>query len=207
MAEKTHKKPPLQERSRQTVKSILEAATRILSRDGLSGLNTNRVAEVAGVSVGSVYQFFKNKESILEELLTSALDRNLEELVETARKSSEAGFGVREFLDTVIDNLYESFEKRGFVTAALLEHAPQLLGMKRFRAIDDRLIPIFRETLRKTGLKIRPADEEMAIFVVMQSVRGVFTMAFSRKMSSEQKLRVKRELVEMCVRYLEPESA
>ena len=50
------RKAPRQPRSAATVAAILQAATRVLSRESLAGFNTNRVAEVAGVSVGSLYQ-------------------------------------------------------------------------------------------------------------------------------------------------------
>lgn len=62
------KKKPKQARSRETVETLVEATTRILERDGLEGLTTNRVAEVAGVSIGSLYQYFPNKEALVEEV-------------------------------------------------------------------------------------------------------------------------------------------
>ena len=62
------RKRPKQGRSKFTVDSILEAATRILIADGYASFNTNRVAEVAGVSVGSLYQYFPNKEAIVAAL-------------------------------------------------------------------------------------------------------------------------------------------
>ena len=62
------RKNPLQERSRRTRDDILVAAARVLAREGLPRFNTNRVAEVAGVSVGSLYQYFPNKEALLCEL-------------------------------------------------------------------------------------------------------------------------------------------
>lgn len=62
------RKKPAQARSRQMMSDILEAAARVLSQDGLSGFNTNHVAEVAGVSVGSLYQYFPNKEALLLQL-------------------------------------------------------------------------------------------------------------------------------------------
>ena len=62
------RKKPKQERSAATVEAILEATARILSREGRARLSTNRVAELAGVSVGSLYQYFPNKESLVAEL-------------------------------------------------------------------------------------------------------------------------------------------
>jgi AcrR family transcriptional regulator len=64
------RKQPRQARSERLVATILEAAIRVLARDGARGFTTARVAETAGVSVGSLYQYFPNKESILFRLQT-----------------------------------------------------------------------------------------------------------------------------------------
>jgi AcrR family transcriptional regulator len=63
------RKTPLQSRSIDTVAVILEAAARILELRGFEGFNTNAVAERAGVSIGSLYQYFPNKDSLLSKLL------------------------------------------------------------------------------------------------------------------------------------------
>ncbi|TCK99757.1 TetR family transcriptional regulator [Shimia isoporae] len=63
------RKKPKQERARATYEAILEAAARILVRGGLDALNTNRVAEVAGVSIGTLYQYFPTKQAILTEII------------------------------------------------------------------------------------------------------------------------------------------
>jgi AcrR family transcriptional regulator len=62
------RKQPQQSRSAQLVADILEAAIRVLVRDGAYRFTTARVAEAAGVSVGSLYQYFPNKEAILFRL-------------------------------------------------------------------------------------------------------------------------------------------
>lgn len=56
---------PRQARSRVTYDSILEAAVQVLARDGATGLTTNRVAERAGVSIGTLYQYFPDKAAIV----------------------------------------------------------------------------------------------------------------------------------------------
>lgn len=63
------RKVPGQARSRQTVTVILEASACILETDGLRGFNTNAIAERAGVSIGSLYQYFPNKDAILLALI------------------------------------------------------------------------------------------------------------------------------------------
>jgi AcrR family transcriptional regulator len=62
------RKAPLQTRSRATVDVILEAAARVLAERGYAGTNTNLIAAVAGVSVGSIYQYFPNKDAIVVAL-------------------------------------------------------------------------------------------------------------------------------------------
>src|ERR1700691_378588 len=62
------RKAPRQARSTRLVEDTLEAAVRILARDGAQRFTTIRVAEEAGVSVGSLYQYFPNKQAILYRL-------------------------------------------------------------------------------------------------------------------------------------------
>jgi AcrR family transcriptional regulator len=69
------RKAPRQARSAQLVEDTLEAAIRILARDGAKRFTTARVAAAAGVSVGSLYQYFPNKESILFRLQTDEWKR------------------------------------------------------------------------------------------------------------------------------------
>ena len=62
------RKTPRQERSGRMNRFILEAAARVLEEDGPAGFNTNRVAERAGISVGSLYQYYPNKAALLFRL-------------------------------------------------------------------------------------------------------------------------------------------
>jgi AcrR family transcriptional regulator len=69
------RKAPKQQRSSQLVADILEAAIRVLEREGAPRFTMARVAEKAGVSVGSLYQYFPNKEAILFQLQTGEWDQ------------------------------------------------------------------------------------------------------------------------------------
>jgi AcrR family transcriptional regulator len=63
------RKQPKQARARATVEAVVEAAARILERDGASALNTNHIADVAGVSIGTLYQYFPTKEAVIAALI------------------------------------------------------------------------------------------------------------------------------------------
>lgn len=67
-ASPTRRRRPRQQRALQTVDAVLEAAIRVLRREGFDALTTNRIAEVAGVSIGSVYQYFPHKGAIFAAL-------------------------------------------------------------------------------------------------------------------------------------------
>lgn len=73
---KDPRRTPTQRRSRETVAVILEAAARILASDGADALSTNHIAEVAGVSVGSLYQYFPDRDSLVAALVDDRLARD-----------------------------------------------------------------------------------------------------------------------------------
>lgn len=62
------RRKPTQERAQEKIELILEAATRILHKQGMVALTTNEIAAVSGVSIGTIYQYFSNKEEILMRL-------------------------------------------------------------------------------------------------------------------------------------------
>ncbi|MBW4079354.1 MAG: TetR/AcrR family transcriptional regulator [Acidobacteria bacterium] len=85
---RTELKRPSQARSIATFSSILDASTQIIVERGVQGLNTNLVAERAGVNIGTVYHYFPDKTAILVELFRTDLARRLAHLTEKLREVS-----------------------------------------------------------------------------------------------------------------------
>jgi AcrR family transcriptional regulator len=73
----TPRKQPRQGRAKATRDAIIEAAAQIVARDGLAGFNTNAVAQRAGVSIGSLYQYFPNKDAVMAALIRHQIGRQL----------------------------------------------------------------------------------------------------------------------------------
>lgn len=97
------KKQPQQARSRELVSAIVEAAARVFDERGYDATTTNHVADVAGVSVGSVYQYFTDKRS----LLTALHERHAEhvlQVIDDARRQAP-GRGLQASVETVIGGL------------------------------------------------------------------------------------------------------
>ncbi|RED52318.1 TetR/AcrR family transcriptional regulator [Aestuariispira insulae] len=95
MFRKTSLKPrkkPRQARSSQLVDVILQAAARILEREGLTGYNSNRIAEVAGVSIGSFYQYFPNKEAVTAQLIRQSQEQLIEGVSAVLDQSGDEAF-------------------------------------------------------------------------------------------------------------------
>src|ERR1700712_3749569 len=74
------RKTPSQTRALRTVDTLFEAATRILASEGEAGFTTNRIAERAGFSIGTLYQYFPSKEAIVVALVRRHRERVLREL-------------------------------------------------------------------------------------------------------------------------------
>jgi AcrR family transcriptional regulator len=62
------RRQPKQRRAQQTVEVVLQGAVRVIGREGIDAVTTNRIAEAAGVSIGSLYQYFPDKHAIFEAL-------------------------------------------------------------------------------------------------------------------------------------------
>ena len=93
------KRLPKQERSKQIVDSVLEGATRILAKVRLKDASTNKIAEMAGVGIGSLYDYFQNKEAIA----VSLIDRHINEVLQDFHILLEEG--PEKTLDTKIDEI------------------------------------------------------------------------------------------------------
>lgn len=115
------RKAPRQARSARLVEDILEAAIRILARDGARRFTTARVAEAAGVSVGSLYQYFPNKEAILFRLQTDEWRRTAALLDGILADTSRAP--LRRLRDTVLAFFRSEWEEAA-LRLALADAAP-----------------------------------------------------------------------------------
>jgi AcrR family transcriptional regulator len=154
---------PRQARSRLTVEAVLDAVARILKREGVAAVTTNRIAEVAGVSIGSVYQYFPDKAAIYAALH----DRHVRDM---SRRIDE----------TLVDHAGSSLEElvRALVTAMVDAHAadPELHELITneipnrggARAFENRLRSALELALasRRDRIALSPRERERVLFVL-----------------------------------------
>jgi AcrR family transcriptional regulator len=79
------RKNPKQERSQTLVGAVLEASARILDLNGYARLTTNKVAELAGVSIGSLYQYFPGKDALMAAVLERHVNQIMDQFVEQVK--------------------------------------------------------------------------------------------------------------------------
>lgn len=106
------KKQPKQQRSQVMVESILEAATRVLSTSKLSQITTNKLADIAGVGIGSLYEYFPNKNSIVVTLMDKHMQAHLDRFFKSLESESTTEGLMQVMLDMIRD---EYVEKKQFL--------------------------------------------------------------------------------------------
>jgi AcrR family transcriptional regulator len=103
------RREPTQRRALQTVEAVLDAVVRVLKLHGVDGVTTNRIAQVAGVSIGSVYQYFPDKRAIFRALH----DRHVEQIsrVIDATLVEQASSSLDDFVRALITALVRAHTK------------------------------------------------------------------------------------------------
>lgn len=166
------RKIPKQSRARATVAAIVEAAARILEEQGFDAMNVNRVAELAGVSIGSLYQYFPSKlalaGAVADELGREAAIRFGEGLDRVAELPLEAA------IEAVVRRVFEIFRLRPRLRALIAKTLPEAVSHFDTPELDDRARALLVGYLTHVdGLRI-PADRvEAAVDVLMASVQAV----------------------------------
>lgn len=130
-----------------TVEAILEAAARILEADGMSALNTNLVAQTAGVSVGSLYQYFPSKEAIVAELIRQMRAEMLLDL-ETAA-AQLADLPLAEQVEPLIRASVAHHQRRPVLAVALEGLETDLPMQQEIDALKGRIATLLVELLTR----------------------------------------------------------
>ena len=139
------RKQPRQARAAVMVETILEAAARVLGDRSLAAFNTNRVAEVAGVSVGSVYQYFPNKSALVAALIERA-QAALADAVERS-VGQTAGQPLAEVLSRLTDIAIEHQFGNALLAAALDHEEERLPVDEVLTATQSRIVNAVQTSL------------------------------------------------------------
>jgi len=144
------RKRPRQARSVATFEAILEAAARILESLGFAGFNTNAVAELAGVSIGSIYQYFPSKDALIVELIRRERAKLSNRIVEAIQQHDTAD--LKEKLKLIMHAAVQHQLSRPQL-ARTLEFASELIGKDTEESEHQHeLETIITDLLKRSGV-------------------------------------------------------
>ncbi len=203
------RKRPKQSRSAELVRAIREACLQILDQEGAERLTTQRIADVAGVNIASVYQYFPNKEAVLAEVY----ENQLAELADLASAEFQRIWKLSS----------KSFE--GTLRAIIAMEADFLLQLYRMnpdfyqqyhQALDVRervnqrtqaesnpsWADWFSQFLAQHAEKLRPGDRETQAFLARHTLEGALTAALRERPEALGEAAFREEVLVLLLRYL-----
>ena len=194
------RKEPRQSRAKETVEVLLTAAARILTSEGFEALTTNRVATVAGVSVGSLYQYFPNKEALVRALC----ERHTRGVRDRIRaRFEEAWEGPHEALSrAVIHGMVEIRRHQPKLHQELLRLAPAVGGLQELHAVEQEIEALLARYIASRPKEFGTADPALRAFIVCHAVQACVHGAVLEKPNWLKDDRLVEELVAMVTRYL-----
>ncbi len=134
------RKPPQQARSRRMVERLIDATARTIAEEGLAAATTARIAEVAGVSIGSLYQYFGDK----EQLYAALLERMTAELVMLVDQHSRQldSQPLRDWVAGLLDAVWMGLEADQGLYLRVLRHWPQLDVLPGMDILEQKLLSV-----------------------------------------------------------------
>ena len=196
---KPARKPPRQSRSRLTVGAILDAAIRVLEQEGADAATTTRIAEVAGVSVGTLYQYFGNRDAILDALQDREFERATAFML---RVLAERAGSPEQIARSVIQGLLELYAACPALHRLLVVEGLRVTPTDRVQAFDLRMVSAIRGFLAHSGLPIRRRDHDVAAFVIYHSVRATMLARLLESPAGLSDGALVEELSDLVVSYL-----
>jgi AcrR family transcriptional regulator len=194
------RKLPQQDRSRLTVEAILEATTHILTQEGYDKANTNRIAERAGISIGSLYQYFPNKESLMAALIEQHSDE-IAQLMESKLKDlSDAPLEIA--IPALIKAVIAAHAIDPCLHQVLSEEIPRSERSQQVQKADERIGELLRAYLTRWNERIRPQNLEMTVFILKRTIESLCHSAVIEQPNFVSNHQFEQEVANLVLLYL-----
>jgi AcrR family transcriptional regulator len=182
------------------VEVILDATIRIFDNEGAEAASTSRIAEVAGVSVGTLYQYFGNRDAILDALQ----DREFERAQAMMQRvlANPAGVSDHVIARSVVEELFRLYRAAPALHRVLAVEGLRVTPTERVQAFDARIVGAIKTFLVHAKPRIRREHVDAAAFVVYQSVRAAMLAYLIEAPAGVEEEALVDELTDLVVRYL-----
>jgi AcrR family transcriptional regulator len=190
---------PRQARAAGTVALILEAAAQILEAGGLAAFNTNAVAERAGVSIGTLYQYFSEKNAIVMALTQQEMGAALEDV----RRSLETGNdrSVEGHVRAMVRAIIHAFRGRARARKAVVQvMLAQGLGIEMMAPVAAFIASAGAEVGHDAQAQLRPLSREQ-LFVLSRAMLGTIRAAVLEEQPFLRSRTFEDEIVRLILAY------
>jgi len=196
----TVRKEPRQARSLATVEAILVATARVLTRDGYDRASTNKIAEEAGVSVGSLYQYFPSKEALVAALI----DRHathMTALIETQLDVlGEATLPV--VARALVKLMIAAHAQNPKLHKVIAEQVPRTGRLNRIHDVERRVGERVRSLLESRRSELRTDNLDLAAFVLVTAVESLTHRAIVEDAHTFDEGALEQEVTDLVLRYV-----
>ena len=195
------RKEPRQARSRATVATIVQAGARILSDEGWAGFTTNRIAELAGVSIGSLYQYVPDKLSLVDAIR----QRHLDDSIRVMRSVRADGLSPEKFAVQLVQAVVAAHSVYPGLHRVLLDEAPSSEEYRNPNSeFEIEYLSYYAKAVATYRERQPNAADHVAGRVLSDAIDGVIHNAARRGAIDDPAMQ--KELVRLITLYLEEPS-
>jgi AcrR family transcriptional regulator len=193
------RKTPIQARSTATVEAISEATIQVLLRHGAQRLTTTRVAERAGVSVGTLYQYYPNKQS----LLFAVLEHHLNNVVARVEAACESAYRkpLAEMIKDMVEAYVDAKMERADISVALYRVSASVGGPALIKRISQRSRKAV-EVMLLTAPDAKSPPNKFAIDTMLAAMAGAMRSLLEADASPGAVRKLREQLVLLCQSYM-----
>lgn len=170
----TRRRKPKQARSKEKVERVLQAARTILETEGAGAFNTNRIAKEAKIGVGSLYEYFPNKESIAQRLLED-IERNESDVI-LQRFAELSASSLKEAVVAIVETTFALYRTHTHLYQALRTVTGEVRRREGIRPTEAAIVQATQERLAQYKDSLQRPDLELTSLLIFYTVES---LAFS----------------------------
>jgi AcrR family transcriptional regulator len=196
------RKQPRQERSRATLDAIVEAAARVFGERGFAGGSTNRIAEDAGVAIGSLYEYFPNKASILVAVAERHLDRMLADVDRVLAEAESSAPSLASLIACFVEAMLAVHERAPQLNHVVFGEAPRPPELRACVLQAEEKLAHRVEALLHASGEVDLPDLDTAAHLVVQTAEALTHRFAHQGIHDLPRERFVAEVVRLLVGYL-----
>ncbi|NUG12511.1 TetR family transcriptional regulator, partial [Acinetobacter seifertii] len=194
------RKSPVQARSTATIEVLHEATIQVLLKEGIVKCNTTRIAERAGVSVGSIYQYYPNRDSLLAAVLQRHLDSVAEKIEELCLKYEKTS--IKTLISALVDEIILAKLSNPEESKALYAISGERGGLDLSKRMNDRMLAAVSNLLESAS-DIEFDDSQIVAEFVLGAIMGLIRRVLENQVTDKVEQVLESHLKLMIVAYLQ----